>query len=263
MIKFSIITVCLNAGADLTETVEHSLNQTYGNFEIIVKDGMSTDGSVAKLPSDPRIQLVCKKDTGIYDAMNQALDYITGDYVIFMNCGDKFYAENTLENIACSIEKCRDEVYYGLNYNREWKRVGTCPRKITEFTCFRTMICHQATVYTADIFKDKRYDVSYTIYADRELLWYLVCTKKISPTYLDEIIADYKGNGESENAKYKEKNMLDKKRLEKQYLSPIKRIGYQIMYAMTLPQLRTFIAENPKYRTAYFNFVKLFYKITG
>ena len=50
MIKFSIITVCLNAGNDLLETVESTLKQSYSEFEIIVKDGFSKDESICKLP---------------------------------------------------------------------------------------------------------------------------------------------------------------------------------------------------------------------
>ena len=56
MLRFSIITVCLNAGQSLLDTVERTLGQTYEHFEIIVKDGGSTDGSIEKLPSDPRIR---------------------------------------------------------------------------------------------------------------------------------------------------------------------------------------------------------------
>ena len=76
MIQFSIITVCLNAGQGLLDTVERTLGQTYGHFEIIVKDGGSKDGSIEKLPSDPRIRVVTRKDTGIYDAMNQGIEEI-------------------------------------------------------------------------------------------------------------------------------------------------------------------------------------------
>lgn len=61
MIKFSIITVCLNAGNDLLETVESTLKQSYSEFEIIVKDGFSKDESICKLPQDKRIHLVQKR----------------------------------------------------------------------------------------------------------------------------------------------------------------------------------------------------------
>ena len=89
MIQFSIITVCLNAGQGLLDTVARTLSQTYENFEIIVKDGGSEDGSLEKLPMDARIRVVTRQDTGIYDAMNQGIAEARGDYLIFMNCGDR------------------------------------------------------------------------------------------------------------------------------------------------------------------------------
>lgn len=72
MIKFSIITVCLNAGNDLLETVESTLKQSYSEFEIIVKDGFSKDESICKLPQDKRIHLVQKRDTGILATMKRS-----------------------------------------------------------------------------------------------------------------------------------------------------------------------------------------------
>ena len=103
MIKFSIITVCLNAGNDLLYTVAETLNQSYKNFEIVIKDGFSSDGAVENLPMDSRLRVIRKKDTGIYDAMNQAIEEAAGEYLIFMNAGDTFYAETTLEEIAAQI----------------------------------------------------------------------------------------------------------------------------------------------------------------
>lgn len=113
MIKFSIITVCLNAGNDLLETVESTLKQSYSEFEIIVKDGFSKDESICKLPQDKRIHLVQKRDTGIYDAMNQGIEVAQGDYMIFMNAGDKFYDSEVLKRIADGIEETSGDLYYG------------------------------------------------------------------------------------------------------------------------------------------------------
>ena len=89
-IMFSIIVVCLNPGNKLKMTIDSIRMQTYDNYEIIVKDGMSEDGSVETLPQDERIRLFQKQDKGIYDAMNQAAEHINGRYVYFLNCGDVF-----------------------------------------------------------------------------------------------------------------------------------------------------------------------------
>ena len=92
--------VCLNAGERLKETIDSILNQKYSNYEVIIKDGGSTDGSIQALPKDERIHLYEQKDNGIYDAMNQAVGYATGDYFIFLNAGDSFYSDTVLNKIT-------------------------------------------------------------------------------------------------------------------------------------------------------------------
>ena len=72
---FSIIVVCYNAGEELRKTVESIQNQTDTDYEIIVKDGVSTDGSLKQLKEDDRLRIYSSPDKGIYDAMNQAVSY--------------------------------------------------------------------------------------------------------------------------------------------------------------------------------------------
>ena len=95
-ISFSIVVVCLNPGEKLLKTVQSVLNQKYGNYEIVVKDGGSTDGSLEQLPADSRIRVYTRPDCGIYDAMNKGVQISTGMYVIFMNSGDIFVDNNVL-----------------------------------------------------------------------------------------------------------------------------------------------------------------------
>lgn len=96
---FSIVVVSLNPGDKLFSTLQSILDQDYGNFEIIIKDGGSTDGSVQrffgegterKIPADSRIRFFQEPDSGIYDGMNQAVQKVQGQYVLFLNCGDRF-----------------------------------------------------------------------------------------------------------------------------------------------------------------------------
>ena len=120
-ITFSIIVVCLNAGQELLRTVDSILGQTYPHFEIIVKDGMSSDGFVEKLPGDERIRVVRQKDKGIYDAMNQAIPLVSGDYVLFLNCGDYFYNEKVLEKTGAWISHPGKSIM-GISIIAVWKR---------------------------------------------------------------------------------------------------------------------------------------------
>ena len=101
--KYSVIVVCLNAGQRLCDTVKSILGQTYRNFEVVIKDGGSTDGSVEALASayqDSRLHVHRQKDNGIYDAMNQAVKLAAGTYFLFLNAGDSFYDEHVLERIT-------------------------------------------------------------------------------------------------------------------------------------------------------------------
>ena len=103
--KFSIIVVCLNPGPKLNQTLDSILSQTYPSFEIIVKDGGSRDGSIETMREDRRIHLYQESDHSIYEAMNQAVSHVTGDYILFLNCGDLFYDDEVLTHTAQFMEQ--------------------------------------------------------------------------------------------------------------------------------------------------------------
>ena len=105
---FSLIVVSLNSGEKLKKSLESALSQSFTDFEIIVKDGNSTDDSfdrAGELLQDSRIKVYHESDQGIYDAMNQAVQYASGDYIYFLNCGDYLYDADTLKKVAEAIQK--------------------------------------------------------------------------------------------------------------------------------------------------------------
>ena len=260
MIKFSIITVCLNAGNDLSKTILTTIQQTYKNFEIIIKDGMSTDGSVEVIPQDDRIKIIKKPDTGIYDAMNQGIDAATGDYLIFMNAGDYFYENQTLAQIADYITDPEVALYYGRCYNATLKVNSNSPKKLTPFFCYRSMICHQAMIFERSYLQKKKYDCRYQISADKEILLYTVVEKKLKTRYIPLIIAKYKGSGfsENENSKYKIQNELITLRYK--YFTRNERIYNEFLLKLTLPNLRKRIVNNPKLIRIYKKLIGIIYK---
>ena len=137
--KFSIIIVCLNAGERLSATVDSVLGKSYENYEIVLKDGGSTDGSVEKITEtvhDERLNICQKKDRGIYDAMNQAIELACGDYLIFMNAGDSFYDKEVLDKIAHVILNKTDKpgIIYGNLYHKGLSTVIYAPPAINDFT---------------------------------------------------------------------------------------------------------------------------------
>ncbi len=184
---FSIIVVCLQAGEELRKTVESVLSQTDTDFEVIVKDGGSTDGSVERLPDDGRLRVFCRKDTGIYDAMNQAAQEVRGRYVLFLNCGDYLYDADVLENVHRAVAEhsggrkgtercggrekteCRSEtrqtslgkessgdfpaVFYGNTYERAAGSLVMSNPRLNAFGCYRNVPCHQSCFYHASLIR--------------------------------------------------------------------------------------------------------------
>ena len=100
MTKLSIITINRNNAAGLRKTIESVVSQTYTDFEYIIIDGASTDGSVevikeyaeATLPCGEglgeRLYWVSEPDKGIYNAMNKGILKAQGEYLLFLNSGD-------------------------------------------------------------------------------------------------------------------------------------------------------------------------------
>lgn len=106
--KFSIITVCYNAKENIGKTIESVLAQDYKDYEYIIVDGASTDGTVDIISecaaSDSRVKYTSEKDNGLYDAMNKGASLASGDYIQFLNAGDILYGENTLSLVAKQID---------------------------------------------------------------------------------------------------------------------------------------------------------------
>lgn len=115
--KISVIIVTFNASQHLKRCVNSIFSQTYSNLEVIVKDAGSTDSTIDILSQYKDIKLVQKPDTGIYDAMNQAMDYVTGDIFTYLNSDDFFSDEWVLERVAAAFnQKDIEYIYANVNF---------------------------------------------------------------------------------------------------------------------------------------------------
>lgn len=113
---FSIITVTYNAEKVLEETIQSVITQTYRNVEYIIVDGASKDNTLKIIEKyQGYISLmVSEPDKGLYDAMNKGIQMATGDYLCFLNAGDKLHENNTLQRIAETLnDKELPDVVYG------------------------------------------------------------------------------------------------------------------------------------------------------
>ena len=110
---FSILIVSLNPGGKLVDTMRSVISQNYRDYEVVVKDGGSRDGSLEALRTwldgqdgRERVRILEQPDTGIYEGMNQAAREARGEYLYFLNCGDAFASDQALARAAAEIRGC-------------------------------------------------------------------------------------------------------------------------------------------------------------
>ncbi len=98
--KISVVTVCYNAESAIENTILSVINQTYTSVEYIIVDGASKDSTmdIVNKYRDKISVIVSEPDKGIYDAMNKGIKLATGDWICFMNAGDSYVNENTIES---------------------------------------------------------------------------------------------------------------------------------------------------------------------
>lgn len=265
-INYSILVVCLNAGQRLLDTIDSVINQTYQNYEIIIKDGESTDGSIEQVKSHfaeqmERIRIISQRDSGIYDAMNQACTYAKGDYYLFLNTGDSFYNEFVLEKITDGIiEKQASlgtypDIVYGNMYHKALDSVIYAAPQINDFTCYRNVPCHQTCFYHKSMFSERGYESKYNVRADYEHFLWCFYEKKARICYLPVMTASYEGGGYSETKEHRKQSAQQHKEITQRYMGKGKTLKYRLIMLLTLAPLRSMVAEN-KYLSGIYNGVK-------
>ena len=212
---FSIITVTYNAAATVRATMESVASQTCLVYEHLVMDGASKDSTLSIVDdlSTERTRVHSSPDRGIYDAMNTGLDQARGDYVIFLNAGDRFHSEHTLQRIA-DVIMASD--YPGVVYGQtdlvdgEGHYVGprhlTAPEQLT-LDSFKhgMLVCHQAFVALRRLCP--QYDTRWRFSADYE--WCIrVLQHSRRNVYTGDVLIDYLSEGmttRNRNASLKER----------------------------------------------------------
>lgn len=226
-IKFSVIVVSLNEEERIKKTIQSVLSQTYENIEIIVKDGCSTDDTVKNIPHDERIKIFTEKDTSVYDGMNQALKHITGDYVMWLNCGDLLYDDKVLENVAEFFNKNDlnlNSVIYG-DYCKDGKIHKQSP-KIDKRYLLEAGLCHQSIFMGSNAVRNlEEFDTSLKICADYDSM-VKTFVNGAKYAYIDIPVCVYAGGGISETGNALSQVKIEGKTIRKKYFS----FAYNILY---------------------------------
>ncbi|WP_420393490.1 glycosyltransferase [Acuticoccus sp.] len=207
MVKVTVATVALNAADDLPLTLESVLAQDHDDLELLVVDGASWDDTPGVLTrygdAIDRVEVV--EDGGIYVAMNHAASVASGEFVLFMNAGDRFHTERSLSKLLARTRPDADVVWG----NHVWRdgavevfriamdpgtllgelRIGAVgPRWIARFPA------HQATLTRTALLRSLRYDTVWRLAADHDLLLRALHGGAVGQ-YVDEVVAIYASGG--------------------------------------------------------------------
>ena len=242
MPQFSILIVTLNAEKSIIKTVNSVICQTCNDYELIVKDGFSNDNTVSLIQKDTKIKIIQMKDSGIYDAMNQASKIANGNYLCFLNAGDEFYSPYVLEDIKKVITNDDSQcmIYYG-DYYKNGVAIKQ-PEKLTKFSLFRNQLNHQSMFFSHELFiKEDTYNTEYHILADYDLTVRTFFSGMLIK-HIHIIIDKYEGNGISESKNgiilYKnENNAIRKKYYKRKYYI------YLIIFRISMPGIRRTLAS--------------------
>ena len=164
--KYSIITVNYNNREGLRRTIESVINQSCKDFEYIIIDGGSTDGSVDVIKEfDGQIDYwVSEPDKGIYNAMNKGIKKATGEYLNFMNSGDCFYDDEVLKNVMPYLTA--DIVHGRLFYYCGRERSVYLKGEPNMQHFLDNTLNHQSSFISRKLFNNSLYDENYKIVSD-------------------------------------------------------------------------------------------------
>jgi len=243
---FSIIVVSLNAEGTIAKTIQSILDQTFLDYEVVVKDGKSADKTLAHIPKSERIKVYQSQDTGVYDAMNQAILLSNGQHLCFLNCGDVFPNSNVLEQLFSKISRNQVSDEPLVVYS-DYIRKGILfrsPAKLTDFYLFRTPLNHQSMFYSAATFRRfGGYMSQYGVLADHELTMRLY-RQNVRFLYIDVISSDYLGGGISEAPMNKLVKHKECNQIRMQYFSKLQLVGYSIVILFTFKRLREMLISD-------------------
>ncbi len=218
IMKLSIITINYNDAAGLQHTLDSVRSQTFTDYEQVIVDGASCDGSVDVIRSNVqklegyKVKWISEPDKGVYDAQNKGIEMASGEYCFFLNAGDVFCSENVLERIFENQEAplssphdgggCSPDIVYGNEPIVEKEvQVGYCKgvENPTFLDLYNSCMKHQATFIRRELFERfGLYDINLRIVADWEWFFRVIAFHdEVTLQYVDVDVANFDNEGVS------------------------------------------------------------------
>lgn len=241
MVSLSIITINRNNAVGLEKTLQSVASQTFKEFEYVVVDGASIDGSVEivkKYESQfDHLKWVSESDTGIYNAMNKGIRMASGDYIQILNSADCLAASDVTERMLASLEKAGyPSIFYGNMVKcfpdaRKLIDKSFAGREITMLDMYTGTLNHDSAYIRRDLFdKYGYYDENLKIVSDWK--WYLqaIIMGGEKPQYMDMDVTLFDMTGISEDAKSKTVTREERAKVLEELVPAVYLHDYQCCY---------------------------------
>lgn len=175
----TIVTVVFNETTELKKTILSVINQSYNNFEYIIIDGGSSEETLDLIKKyQESIDLwVSDIDSGIYDAMNKGIDLSSGEWVVFMNCGDVFSNNDVLSDVSSLLKDNNDIVYGDVYIQYTDNRIQLRESRDIKLPLRIMPACHQAIITKTKLMKMHKFNLKYSLAADFDSLCNIVAAK--------------------------------------------------------------------------------------
>lgn len=232
--KISIITVNYNNLEGLQQTIESASSQTWQEFEHIIIDGGSTDGSVAYIESNASLftYWVSEPDKGVYHAMNKGIAKASGEYLLFLNSGDHFFSAKVLEQNYQAIKEYAI-IYFNLQVIKGNEVFIKEYPEVLSFSYFvKDTLPHPATFIAKEMFeKTNLYNEDFRILSDWKFFLDSICKynvtyKKINSTLSTFYIGGMSSNPANRAIKQDEKQQV----LQQDYATFVQDLDDVILY---------------------------------
>lgn len=166
MNTISIICPTYNSAKTLIQLIESVLTQTCDNYELIIVDALSTDGTADILKRyEGRLRYVSEKDNGIYDAMNKGAGMAQGEWLYFIGADDTLFSPQVVAQLQPLLDTEADIVMCDIMS----PRLGRCKSRYSWQTFLRNTIHHQGVIYRRKILMSHPYDTRFAIMSDYEM----------------------------------------------------------------------------------------------
>lgn len=223
MPKLSVITINFNNKDGLERTIRSVIAQTFTDYEYIVIDGGSTDGSVDVIKKYvSRITYsVSEKDTGIYNAQNKGIKVAKGEYCLFLNSGDFLVDEKVLSKVFS--KNYPEDILYGnmmIDWGNKKVTLGKMPDTISLYQMYTDTLWHPVSFIKKQLFDNYgNYDERYKIVADYEFFFRSIIVNKATVRHIASTISQFSIDGLSSKPENKLLEQGERKSVQKKYLT--------------------------------------------